>query len=249
MVLSVAFAIGTSLVGLFVVRRLVPVPVLREHNDVAGFIFAGVAVIYAVILAFVVIAVWESYERDRRNVGEEATRTLNMYRESGSFSDSDRDALRRAIRDYNASVVDSEWPAMEKGEASQDTELALQTLWKSLHDIEPANESDGHWYQAAIDSLKQVSALREERLDASRESLPAVLTGLLIFGAAITIAYTYLYGVRNIYGQALMTAALAGTIGMAIALVLVLDIPFRGGSAISPEPFEQSLRLINHDLD
>jgi hypothetical protein len=31
----------------------------REHTDVAGFIFAGITVLYAVMLAFVVIVGWE----------------------------------------------------------------------------------------------------------------------------------------------------------------------------------------------
>ena len=158
------------------------------------------------------------------------------------------------------------WPADELRKIAETDDLHISPfredgvtygtptwIWSVVVDdglyVRGYNGQQSRWYQAAIDSLKQVSALREERLDASRESLPTVLTGLLIFGAAITIAYTYLYGVRNIYGQALMTAALASTIGMAIALVLVLDVPFRGGSAISREPFEQSLRLIDHDLD
>jgi hypothetical protein len=32
----------------------------KEHNDVGGFIFAAVGVLYAVLLAFVVVVVWEN---------------------------------------------------------------------------------------------------------------------------------------------------------------------------------------------
>jgi hypothetical protein len=248
-ILALLVSVGGSVAGLLLVRRFVPLPVLVEHNDVAGFIFAAVAVIYAVILASVVVAVWEAYERDRDRVSQEAARIVNMYRESSSFSDPDRDALRAAIRAYTESVVDSEWPAMKDGENSPKTELSMEHLWKALHDIDPANEGEGNWYQGAIDSLKNVSSLRQERLGSSTETMPTVLIVLLIFGGVITVSYTYLYGVRNIYGQALMTAALASTIGMAIALVLVLDGPFRGDTAISPAPFQEALALMDNGLN
>src|SRR5215212_7330405 len=47
-----------ALGGLELVERLVPADARRQHNDVAGFIYAALGVIYAVLLALVVIAVW-----------------------------------------------------------------------------------------------------------------------------------------------------------------------------------------------
>ena len=48
-----------SLIGFELVNRLVPASSRQQHNDVAGFIYAALGVIYAVLLALVVIAVWE----------------------------------------------------------------------------------------------------------------------------------------------------------------------------------------------
>jgi hypothetical protein len=50
-----------ALAGLELVQRLVPAVSRQPHNDVAGFIYAALGVIYAVLLALVVIAVWEEY--------------------------------------------------------------------------------------------------------------------------------------------------------------------------------------------
>ena len=38
------------------VQRLVPSQTRKQHNDVAGFIYAVLGVVYAVLLALVVIA-------------------------------------------------------------------------------------------------------------------------------------------------------------------------------------------------
>ena len=56
-VLPVLLAVG----GLLLVQRLVPPRLRREHNDVAGFIYAVLGVAYAVLLAFVVIVTWETF--------------------------------------------------------------------------------------------------------------------------------------------------------------------------------------------
>ena len=48
-------------VGTLLLRRLTKAPMDDRQNEVAGFIFATVGVLYAVLLAFTVIIVWEQY--------------------------------------------------------------------------------------------------------------------------------------------------------------------------------------------
>jgi hypothetical protein len=56
----VVFAIClVAVAGLELVQRLVPSEKRQQHNDVAGFLYAVVGVVYAVLLALLVIAVWE----------------------------------------------------------------------------------------------------------------------------------------------------------------------------------------------
>ena len=62
----VLVAVLVSLVGLALVRRMVPASRLAQHTDVAGYVYAVIGVIYAVILAFVVIAAWEEYRAPGR---------------------------------------------------------------------------------------------------------------------------------------------------------------------------------------
>src|SRR5262249_48660843 len=49
--------------GPFIVRRYVEVNQLRTNNEVAGFKFATVGVLYAVLLAFAVVVVWQQFKR------------------------------------------------------------------------------------------------------------------------------------------------------------------------------------------
>ena len=59
-ILLIGLFLGITIGSLFLVRRFIPFHRLKSHNDVAGFIFSTIGVIYAVLLAFMVIVsqVW-----------------------------------------------------------------------------------------------------------------------------------------------------------------------------------------------
>lgn len=52
--LSTIAAVG----GFLIVDRIVPMERRQSHNDVAGFVYAVIAPLYAIQLAFVVFVVW-----------------------------------------------------------------------------------------------------------------------------------------------------------------------------------------------
>ena len=60
--LTVAGTVGLAILGLLLVRRLVPLDLLQMHHEVGGYIIGVMGTIYAVILAFVVFAVWDQYQ-------------------------------------------------------------------------------------------------------------------------------------------------------------------------------------------
>ena len=52
---------------------------LAKNNEIAGFKFATVGVIYAVLLAFSVIVVWEKFSDAENAVAEEAGATAALF--------------------------------------------------------------------------------------------------------------------------------------------------------------------------
>src|SRR5918995_774323 len=77
--LVVGGACLAAVLGLALVQRLVPTAIRQEQNDVAGFIYAVVGVIYAVLLALVVIATWEEFGRARVTVEAEANALAEVF--------------------------------------------------------------------------------------------------------------------------------------------------------------------------
>jgi hypothetical protein len=60
-VLVVVIPTVLAMIAQLLIRRWVGMETLAKNNEIAGFKFATVGVIYAVLLAFSVIVVWEKF--------------------------------------------------------------------------------------------------------------------------------------------------------------------------------------------
>ena len=117
-------AVLLALLGLALVRRTVPHDRLARHIDVAGYVYAVIGVIYAVILAQVVIAAWQEYQDARAVADDEANAVLNLARLAQVWSDEDRERVEDALSAYARHVVDVEWPDMAQNQFDESLHTA-----------------------------------------------------------------------------------------------------------------------------
>jgi Protein of unknown function (DUF4239) len=105
--------------GLILVQRFVPIAVRRQHNDVAGFIYAVLGVVYAVLLALMVVAVWEQWNAAAARADEEASALAEVFWVADRLPESEGRHIQELARSYARVVVDEEWPLMRQGKSSQ----------------------------------------------------------------------------------------------------------------------------------
>jgi uncharacterized protein DUF4239 len=235
-----AFAVG----GALIVRRLVGADVLAHHNDVAGFIYAVVGVVYAVLLGFSAIIVWEQFRRAQEGVEEEANALADLYRDSRVFPPEVRNAVELRVREYTRLVVDKEWPAMAGGKSSSETWDEYNRLWRTYHEFQPQSDHQRIWYAESLERLNALADVRRDRLLRVRSGVPTVMWGVLLGGGAITIGFSFLFGMRNARAQVFMTGGLALMIGVALLSILALEKPFAGITRVHPEAFHQIARIL-----
>jgi hypothetical protein len=72
-------------------------------------------VIYAVLLALVVIAVWEEYQAANETVEQEANALAEVFWLGHQLPESEGTHLQKLARSYAEEVVHKEWPLMEQG--------------------------------------------------------------------------------------------------------------------------------------
>ena len=245
-VLVVCGACLAAVVGLMLVQRLVPASVRKEHNEVAGFIYAALGVIYAVLLALVVIAVWEEYGRARVTVESEANALAEIFWLAHQLPDPERHHLQELARSYAEEVVEEEWPLMEQGRAPlMEHTRATPRGWVLIDDIrvalqgyEPRTVAGQELYAEGLDQVQRLADARRTRLVQAEESIPAVLWVVLVVGGVVTVGFTYLFGLESTWAHRLMVASLAGVIALVLFTIGILDHPFSGGARIETGAFE-----------
>ena len=109
---------------------------LKLNNEVAGFKFAVVGVFYAVMLAFVVIAVWEDYSDTEDAVRNEAKAAVDLYRVALAIPDQGED-IKTAVKRYVKEVRANAWDTMAVGERSMEVAKELRTLNEGVLALDP----------------------------------------------------------------------------------------------------------------
>src|SRR5208282_1001783 len=79
-VFIIAVFSGVSIIGLYIVRRLVPVERLKLNHEVAGVTFGVIGAFYGLLLAFVIVAAWERFDRADEMAQTEAMSLASLYR-------------------------------------------------------------------------------------------------------------------------------------------------------------------------
>ena len=250
--LSLVTALFTGFgVGLvLVVRQFVHHSILKRHNDIAGFVFATMGVIYGVTLAFVVIVVWQQYDAANITAKSEALRAYSLYRDLSIYPDQEevKPALV-SLAAFSRSVVETEYPALRQmkwdtsHEASIDTRRKLDTLWKDIRQITPQTLQEQSMFNEMLRDINVMGQEREKRLIVSREDLPGVVWAAVVVGGLLTIGFTALFGNENLLAQVVITAWLGIVTSIAIFVIISLNFPFMGEVCINPEGYEHLIDL------
>lgn len=233
-----------AVLGPLVVRRCVALERLTTNNEIAGFKYATLGVLYAVLLAFAIILVWEKFSDAETTVAQEAGAADTIYRLSTSLAaDPKKDQLRGALTSYLAVAVADDWPAMDRGEAggSPAAREALDDLYTSLLRPPLPQGGEAAVFSEILHQLDTITKSRRERLVAAEGSVPGVIWAVLFGGATLTVAFTFFFGTRSLPAQTLMTAMLSLLIFSELMTIVMIDRPFSGPVKVEAQALAEVL--------
>ena len=231
-----------SVAGLTLVQRLVSPGLRQEHNDVAGFIYAVLGVAYAVLLAFVVIAVWEQYQAARDTTDREANELAEIYWLAYQLPESEGRQVQELAQSYARVVVEEEWPLMEDGQFSPQAWALVDEIRQRIGQFESSTSNEQVLQDQGLTRVHDLADARRLRLLETHEDIPTILWVVLLSGGVITIGFTYLFGLENTWAHSLMVGALAAVIALVLFTIYSLDNPFAGDVRLDPEALELLLR-------
>lgn len=243
-VIIVAITVFLSMGGLLITRCFISHQKLKVHNDVAGPIFGTMGVIYAVLLAFIVVVTWENFDKANLNVEKEANCVADLYFDSGSFPESVQKEIRFLLKEYTEKVTGVEWQAIGRGESSGLVDEVLNKIRRVYTGYNPTTMNEESFFKESVRKLNELIELRRMRIVDARTGVHQILWFVLIGGAVITIIFSFFFGTENFGAQLIMTTLLAALIGLILFTILELDFPFTGRVSIMPDAFRDIFRFL-----
>jgi len=245
--LSATLVVGLTTVlasfGPSLVRHYVKLEKLTTNNEIAGFKFATIGVLYAVLLAFAIIVVWEKFSDADVTVAQEAGGATTIYRLSSGLDEQAGAALRDAMSKYLETAITSDWPAMERHRTAEyrASRIALDSVYATLMSVHGSTPRESAVFSEILRQLDVVTQARRARLIAAEGIVPEVIWPILFGGAILTIAFTFFFGTKNLWAQTAMTALLSLLIFSELLIIIVVDYPFTGPVQVEPSALARVL--------
>ena len=245
LLLVVALPTIIAVCGQIVVRKSVELRYLTANNEIAGFKFATVGVIFAVIVAFAVIVVWMKFAEAQSAVAQEAGASETLYRLAAG-SDPKVKTTREALSNYLRLAIDKDWPAMAAGKESREVTDALGALYASVMRF---TEGDTRQTALLIEMFKQLDEIthaRRTRVHLASGVVPAVVWIVVFSAAILTVAFAFFFGTENRRAQILMTAFLALLTFTSVYAIVEINYPFTGPSYVKSHALSEVLEDFTH---
>jgi hypothetical protein len=216
---------------------------VRQHDH--AFEFLGVA--YAVLLAFVVIQAYTSYNDAKLGAETEAEAVLQLSRTAEAFAPDQLHRLEGVLVCYGRAVIHDAWPRMQEGQES-----SLVNRWGTRFRQAALQTQANSFVQRA--SFRELLAEQDRRIEGRRSRLaeavrvvPTPLWFVLTLGGVLTIGWVILGSSRrgSFFVQAMVVASVTAMVASVLLLVYFLDHPFADQSGgIKPSEMEHTLKTI-----
>jgi hypothetical protein len=240
-VIPTSIAVGVQVL----VRRSVGVEKLALNNEVAGFIFAIIGVVYAVLLAFVVIAVWEKFSEGQTSVAKESAAAAALFYYSEG-AEPEAAKLHASLVHYLTLVIESDWPAMASESEDGRTTDALGALYRAAMALNRTGTRSIPDMSEVFTQIDNLTLARRVRLHLSTGLVPEIIWITLFAGAGFTVCFALFFGSPNALAHLAMTAILSIVLAAGLVVIISLDHPFSGPVHISPEALEHVLATAEH---
>jgi len=229
--LAVAFAAGGQL---YIHHRFRETDFV-QHNEVGGFIVAIVGTLYAVLLGFLTIVIWQHFAETQGQVSRESAAAADAWHTAVGLPHNVRTRIRHDLFTYANIMIEQEWPAMHRGGYTFQADIVVMDAMATAGTYKPVNFRES---TAQMATQQQLSILHDERVRRLTNNGTAVSWFewlVLYIGGICVIGFCWLFGLRSTRVHVLMTSTVAILIASMLVLLFELQYPFRSSVGVKPD--------------
>jgi hypothetical protein len=207
----------------------------RAFKAISPGMLPPLAIIFALLVAFLASQVWSDADRAGTAVNREASALRAVVLLAAAFPGEPETALRDLVRRYIQDAATYEWPAM--AHRSVTLTLAPPLLAEALRlavSLAPRSEGQVIAQREMVASLQMALESRRQRIILSGSSINWVKWTVLLLQAALTLITIAMIHSENRTANRIIMAIFATSVGLAAVLIAAHSRPFSGEIAVQP---------------
>ena len=229
---------------ILLMRRLAGDDAYFRDPSIAAGAFGAVRGPFAVLLAFVVFLAFQGYTRADTAPRNEASAVMTMFRTAAQLPPETADELERDLICYSRTVIEDEWPAMERGEESPVIDLWLFKTEQAIGELVVRTPLDEQVLSEFFAETNVREENRDERLGEADGVVPVAVWIVLILGGLMIVTYVAFFASprERLLSQLVMMSTTIAVITAGLLLVAFFDHPYadRPGT-LEPTAMEAAL--------
>jgi hypothetical protein len=214
-----------------------------DHNEAVGQVFTIVSGLHAVVLAFVLVTLFDTVGDVKDGAYKEAESVVNAYWAADALQAPAGDQARGIGAQYASTVLNEEWPKMRAGEP------VTSQGWRQLERMRVVLQNagaEGDWQDdrktEALNQLSEVMHQRQDRLNKAYDhGVVAVVWVVLGLGTVVTVLLPALFGGTRMFAHVGIVSIVAGALVLLLFAIFELQNPYSGGAGVAPEAFQWAL--------
>jgi hypothetical protein len=241
--------VGAALLVLYLIRRFLGQWRSSADAAVTGGVAAMVLTLFALLLAFGIVTLYDEHRAAASAVAREASDLAQVRRATRVLEEQGVQPQRSVtapIHNYVCDLEESEFEDMRNGRPIEKATIDdLNSIFTALSTYRPAEQAQTPFYASAVSQLNDAVAQRRERLERVNNVLPFAFALLLALTAMISVVLTCFikttglsrHGTPHAGIEYVLVGSVAFVVAAGLLTALIFEFPFSGPLAISDHPF------------
>jgi hypothetical protein len=238
--------LATGLVAAFIcvlLHRILHHDTFRRYHEVGYAVFLQLGVIFAVLLAFVFNNVWSNYNVASQAIDSECGSLHGIAILSDRLPSPAREAILNDLHAYLRTVLDQEWPDMQRRNESQAADASFQSLWQTVEAVN-TDPAENQIRDQLLTLLAAAHQSRETRLYQMKQGVPGLIWSVLIIFASALIGCMLVFAAEASLSKAVLVGVFTSCLTLALLTVRMLDFPFESALQLSSRDFNETLKKV-----
>lgn len=218
-------------VGLFLIRRRFG-PCRKDQECLHTSVFSFFTTLYAFFIGFSIVTLWSTFLTTQANVNREADGLMVAYYTSRSLPNSE--AFRQSLQAYVKTVLEDEWPQMEKDSMSQ----TASHRFDDVLDKFSALSGDSAKLQGIFTSLTEAGRQRLFRSTTVKGNLYPTVWIILFFGFGSVVFGLYLLNRQPTIVSLIFEFMVVFIVLTCLLFIYDINTPFSGFITVQPDAFQ-----------